>query len=40
VGFSKGILETHSGLCVALWSAVGSAVVVASAVLSCRGQVL
>jgi len=40
VGFSKRVLETHSGLCVVSWSAVRSAVVAASAVLSCRGQVL
>ena len=27
MGFSKGVLETHIGLCVVSWSAVGSAVV-------------
>jgi len=40
VGFSKGVLEMHSGRCVVSWSVVGSAVVVASVVYSCRGQVL
>jgi len=37
---SARVFETHSGLFVVSWSAVGSAVVAASAVLSCRGQVL
>ena len=27
MGFSKGVLDTHSGLFVVSWSAVGSAVV-------------
>jgi len=27
MGFSKGVLETHSGLCVVSWSVLGSAVV-------------
>jgi len=40
VGFNKGVLETHSGLCVVSWSTVDSAAVVASAVYSCCGQVL
>jgi len=40
VGFSKRVIETHSGLCVVSWSAVGSAVVAASAMYSCCGQVL
>jgi len=35
VDFSKGVLETHSGLCVVSWSVVGSAVVAAVCNVQC-----